>query len=486
MLGLLLAACSAPDADKPAGGTPPVLVGALSDRDAHAARFTLDGVGAADLRCVEDGGDALRATVGPVEVTVRGFLAGTTYRCAATLGERRSNTVELTTPPLPEAFPVAEVDVAGQAAEVGLHLVNLGRLLEPDGTASAWFGSEHIAVLDAEGRPRWRLDGVGGGDIDATWLADGTVLFGGFAGNRSVAPTRVSLDGDVLFSAQATPDTPWEPGGAWHHDAGIAADGASVWALTDEKIPDGDVEWKGFAVKRIDLATGETLWAWSSVDDGVASGALVAGDRYDVDPWHANAVWDTVEDGRDKLYVSLRGESQVIRIDVETRAVDLKIGLYGDLDLLDATGAPAEADQWFFGQHDAKRIGDRLVVYDNGLGRDLHGSAPWSRALVLLLDEDAGTARIETGWRGDTDWASPAWGGLDRRDDGRLGLAVGHFWWVDEDSPQRSNLALLDPDGEGDATLGWRLVFPDRDVALYRSEHLADPCASFPIEAYCF
>ncbi|MDP2312532.1 MAG: aryl-sulfate sulfotransferase [Pseudomonadota bacterium] len=483
MLVLLQAAC-APTVEAVE------LTGALSGTDAHAARFEISGEGEVELRCATAAGaDVHRLSTPqspPAPVVMRGLLADTLYRCAATRDGARSNVVELTTPPLPTGLPVAEVTIPGDPVEVGFHLVNLAHLLDPAAAGDDSFSDEFLAIVDAEGRPRWQFAGEGGGDIDATWVGADRILYGGFGADASTAPTIRTLDGEVVLEAPDEAGSPWQVSASWHHDVGLAADGESLWVLAEEAVPaadDPETTWEGFVVQQLSPETGAILWSWSSMDDGVASGALDAGDRYDIAPFHANAVWDVEEAGGLKLYVSLRNLNQVVRIDVATRLVDLRIGLGGDLALLDAGGEPAEDTEWFFGQHDVKRIGDLLVVYDNGLNRTGSGVAH-SRALVLELDEAAKTARIQTQWIGDTEWITPAWGGLDLRADGGLEVAVGNFWWVRPDSTQRSALALLHPDASGGAEQAWRLDFPSVETALYRSERL-DGCALFDLQEAC-
>lgn len=500
LLPLLLVACH-PSGEAGAPGLGLV----LSLTDPHAAIATVDtsdlsAESPVDLRCVavlEDGTEEIHILSSVAEVTViRGLLAGTRYACTATVDrssseEPSSEEVSVTTPPLPATFPVVELSVPGDPALVGYHLVNLARLIDPALDEEVFFSGEYVAILDAEGRPRWRYPGEGGGDIDVTWLGDGRILFGGFGAEVSTAPTIVDLDGATRLLVPESQDATWEVPASWHHDVGISEDGGSIWALDEESIPldtDGAV-WEGFVVKQLDITTGATLDAWSSMDDGVARGGLLPGTRTDRFPFHANAVWDRMESDGAKLYVSLRDANQVIRIDLATRQVDLKIGLGGNLTLLHADGSPASDGDWFFGQHDVKRVGDRLVVYDNGVHRADYGSLEVSRALVLLLDEAAGTATIETSWGSNPDWDEPAWGGLDRREDGRLDLAVGNFWWIlPERAPIRSALALLAPDdegaGAGGATEEWRLLFPDREIALYRSDTILG-CDLFAVQAYC-
>ncbi len=470
LVGLLLAACAPPTE----------LVGALSPTDAHAAVFTA--ARATLLTCAApDGAEPRRRDIAEAPVTLRGLLADTAYTCVAEGPNGPSEPVTLTTPPLPAGLALPEVTVPGDDADVGFHLVNLARLTDPESDVPDFFTDEFLVLFDAEGRPRWQLEDEGGGDIDATWLPDGRVLFGGYGADGSTAPTIVTLDGEVDWRADDTISSAGQVPSSWHHDVGLGADGATVWALSQESTAfDDDAAWEGFVIQQIDLATDDVLWSWSSVEDGVAQGALAAGGPGDTSPYHANAVWDAVEADGAKVYVSLRNPDQVLRIDVATRGVDLVVGVGGDLALLGPDGAPAPDTDWFFGQHDAKRVGDRLVVYDNGFSRTAYGAAAYSRALVLVLDEAAGTARIETAWRGDTDWTSPAWGGLDLRADGRLDLAIGNFWWADRESAQRSALALLAPTGDGGATVEWRLDFPEREAALYRSDRV-DPCAVFGV-----
>jgi hypothetical protein len=485
LVGLLLEACA----------PPPGLVGAPSETDAHAAVLTT--TGADTLACAApDGADLHRRARGDIgwvdgaddaTVTVRGLLADTVYTCVAEGSDGASEPLSLTTPALPAALPLPAVTVAGDDAEVGFHLVNLARLTDPESDAPTTFTDEFLVLFDAEGHPRWQLAGEGGGDIDATWLPDGRILYGGYGGDTSTAPTIVNLDGAVEWRAEDTLSSAGQVAASWHHDAGLASDGASVWALTQEFVPleeDPESTWEGFVVQQIDLATGGLRWSWSSAEDGVAQGALAAGGRGDTSPFHANAVWDAEEADGAKVYVSLRNPDQVLRIDVVSRQADLVIGVGGDLTLLAPDGTPAPDEDWFFGQHDAKRVGDRLIVYDNGFSRTAYGAAAYSRALVLLLDEAAGTARIETAWRDDPDWTSPAWGGLDRRADGRLDLAIGNFWWADRESTQRSALALLEPIAARDAAVRWRLDFSEREIALYRSDRV-DPCAVFGLVSAC-
>jgi hypothetical protein len=460
--------------------TPAVtLTGAVSAADPHAATFTADEASRLSCRAAR-ADDALAINLdADVSTVLRGLLAGTTYTCVATNSGVSSSPVSVTTEPLPDTFPVSEVAVAAPVADVGLHLVNLARV------GGARTVGQRLAILDAEGRPRWRYEGVGAGDLDAQWVGDGTVRFGGFDGAESVPPSEVTLDGAVVFEAPSTATLPTELPGSWHHDAALAVDGRSVWALTEEQfaLEDGG-SGRGFVVKRLDSVTGETLWAWSSTEDGVASGLLAIDGATDIDPFHANALWDTIEGGKEKVYVSLRNKNRVVRIDVATGAIDLRIGVGGDLTLLQADGTPADEASWFFGQHDVKRIDDRLVVYDNGTGREVYGGVPWSRALVLVLDESARTARIETSYFGGEEWSEPAWGGLDRRDDGRLDLAIGHI--PDGRADARSGLRLLEPAGE-DAVVAWELEFRESDVTLYRSYTLPNEssCTYFPIDGYC-
>lgn len=480
----LLVACRDPGA-----AAALVLEARPSETDPHAVRLRLEGAETAEVVCAlaEGGGDAHRVAGGP-DFVVRALLADATYACVATADGATSNTAEVTPPPLPDTLPLPSVVVPGDPATVGLHLVNLGRLGDP--AADEYFVDEWLVVLDADGRPRWRREGAGGGgDIDATWLPEGAVLYGGDRGASSIPPTVRDLDGDLLFQAPDDAATAFEEPGSWHHDAGVSADGASVWALAVERIPDAErpeIDWEGFVVKRVDRATGETTWAWSASEDGVAGG-LAPGSAANRQPHHANAVQDVEEADGTKLYVSLRNPSRVLKVDVATGAVDWSLGQGGDFVLLDADGAPAADDLWFYGQHDVKRVGDLLVVYDNGLYRAQHGGTAYSRALVLELDEDARTARIVTSWRDvrdGEDWYSPAWGGLDLHPDGALDLALGHWWWLSPDAPFRSALARLVPDGAGGADVAWRVEFDEPEIGLYRADRV-DGCAAFGIEEYC-
>ena len=257
--------------------------------------------------------------------------------------------------------------------------------------------------------------------------------------------------------------------------AGISEDGESIWAIELENVPDPDhpkEDWESFTLERLDRATGETNWAWSAYDDGVAGGWLEAGRAADREPYHPNALWDE----GDRIFVSLHNENAILAIDTTTRDVVWRLGEDGDFTLLDVNGEPS--DDWFYGQHDVKVIGDHVILYDNGLfGRET------TRALVLTIDETARTAQIETSWWGDG-WYTPVWGGVDPRDDGTYDVTIGVVWWINPGVDDRSALSWIEPDGAGSAEELWRIEFPDRENGIYRSDHIGG-CDAFDLVAYC-
>lgn len=450
---------------------PPVLEVALSETDPHAAVLTLDGSGT--VECV--GAHEIHRLEVDHTAVARGLLAGSRYACVATVGGKESAESFVDTPALPDGLPTARVVTEADPADVGFHLVNVSHINSQEETVKVGLSSDQfLAVYDARGQVRWHLAGVGGSDTDATWLGD-TVLYGGFDGWNSEDPTEVDLDGNVVMAAVDSEDSTWNSAGEWSHDAGISEDGTAIWAIELESVPDPDhpeEEWESFTVERLDRETGVTDWAWSAYGDGVAGGWLEAGRAADREPYHPNSVWDE----GDRIFVSLHNEDAILAIDVATREVLWRLGEGGDFTLLDAEGN--ESDDWFYGQHDVKVIGDRVFIYDNGLfGRET------SRALVLRIDEAARVAQIETSWWGEG-WYTPVWGGVDLRDDDTLDVTIGTVWWVNPGEDDHSSLVWLEPDGAGDATERWRIEFPNRETGIYRSDRI-DGCAAFDIVDYC-
>ena len=423
----------------------------LSDSDAHAV--TVQAPNKVKVTCTAEG-DERSATIDG-EGSVRGLLADTTYGCSFD-GETQA---VVTTTPLPSDLPLGEVEVADAAA--GWHLVNLHGIDAPEGSNIG----KYLVIVDEEGRPRWQFEGVGGADVDATWLGDGGILYaGGNSSDTNLPPTIIDLDGDQHCQADDASGSEYVLPNAWNHDAGFdQADPSRIWALARESVAGID----GFVVLGIDAESGESTWTWASTEHGEA---LPEPEDGEDDPFHANAIWDQVENRETALYLSLRRVSRVERVVYETGAVTWSLGYGGDFALLEADGTTAADDRWFFGQHDVKRIGDRVTLFDNGTLRPDGLGDERSRVLELELDETARTARIVFEWTlplEEEDWIAYLWGGVDPRDEGGYCVAASHYLVT---NPDNAPTQLLHVEAGGE--LSWQVTFAD-GVVLYRSQELA-------------
>lgn len=410
----------------------------------------------ARVECVA--GDDVRAIDVEDRAVLRGLLPGRTYTCTTPEGA----VAERDTDPLPDDFPVPDVLVANDDA--GWFLVQLN-----DGGDRQNVDAEmaYAAVLDARGGVRWYHAGLGGPDLDLTWVEGGGLLYGGAAYGGGLPPTIIDLDGEVTWEAENEP-LAREVEAGWNHDAGFSADGESVYALVRENL---DEVADGFIIKQFDASDGDQLWTWASSDhqdelpfDPVSSD--------DFDPWHANAIWDAEEADGTKLYVSLRKLSWVLKIDRASKEIEWAVGSGADFTLVDEAGTELDDSEWFYGQHDAKVIDGRLSVFDNGTWRTAHGGEDnYARVVAIDLDEANRRATLTQAWtesRGERPWKAYAWGGLDPTEDG-WSVANGAFWF--EDPPVfRSAVSLID--GEGEVT--WRLEWDDPSIGLYRSERVPE------------
>jgi hypothetical protein len=277
----------------------------------------------------------------------------------------------------------------------------------------------------------------------------------------------MDLDGRVSFRARQAQYTDHQQKEGWSHDAGFdQADPARLWAYATERVPDDDGAWVGFVLLGIDADSGAADFAWASSEhlDELPSRDLSNEDRF-----HANSIWDVTEDDGESLYLGLRRQSTVEKLDLETGTIAWSLGYEGDFALLEGDGSPAGLERWFYGQHDVKRTGDRLTMFDNGVLRPDAAGADRTRVLELALDEEARTARIAFEWTLPTTgepWVAFQCGGVDLRDDGYCAASS----WLADDYPGNEPTQLLHVSTEGEVT--WQLTF-EEGVSLYRSEEVA-------------
>lgn len=470
-----------------------MLSGRQNDRDMLAWDFQFSGRmnQATHLKCTEVGGDQevhdkLISATGNAKisttVTLRGLKAETRYVCSLTAARhapntlnkrekqsRLSNEVTLITAPLPVDLKAPQIKVVSEdIAKTGYVLYNYGVLRRP------WsVENRYLVILDAKGSVRWYYSGDGGGDIDATWLGNDQILFGGYH-SYSVAPTIVGLDKAIKFKDATLKTEQYEQASSWNHDAGLSEDGESIFYLTYEN----NGIWTGYVIRQIDVVTDELLWTWSSINDGYASGGLPAGSSSDTDPYHGNAIDDQWENGRLYLYISMRNMNQVIKLDYETGEVLWHLGVGGDFELLEADGSPAADSRWFFNQHDAKMYGpNQFSVHDNGTERSAFGGINKSRGLRLNVDQVNMTAQISFEYT-EANWEEPIWGGFDVLPTGNTLLALAHCWSCT--SAKVSSLVEIDPS----AKVVWRADFKTEREHVYRADRI-DGCEIFNNREYC-
>lgn len=438
----------------------------LRQPSAHAFRLT----------CTEVGGDQEQhvLTLEPARehhVTLRGLKAETRYACEAIPTDAsplRAQAIELITAPLPFDLKTPTITVASaDVAETGYTLYNYG-------IYRGGFKNNYLVILDAKGQVRWYLPGPGAGDVDASYLGDDKILYGGMSGSY-YPPTIVGLDKTTQWTGTTTTVVPYESVGQVNHDAHLSADGKSIFFLNYATM---DGYYLVFIVKQIDLATNKVLWYWDSVSDGRDKGYLPSGTSSSSDLYHANAVFDQWENGKLYLYVSLRNFHKLLKIDYTSKAVLWQLGVGGNFKLLEPNGTAAANSRWFFHQHDTQMHGPTLFTcYDNGTARSSYGGTNYSRGLHLKLDQTAMTATIAYEYK-ETGWVEGYWGGFDVLDTGNNLIAMGHF--SSGSGTHYSALVETTPTGG----VAWRADFKSEKDAIYRAERI-DGCAIFNNVEYC-
>lgn len=485
-------------------GAPPTLLGKADARDKQAWQFevTLPEPAPTLVTCDEVGGDRERhqkllPEAARQTVTLRGLKADTRYRCFGTLLQHTEQTDEravevhrtapdtlaqkglevvrnfgdtsLITAPLPFDLKSPQITVpSADVSKTGYTMYNYGQF-------KGGFTNNYLVIADAKGQIRWYQPGPGAGDIDATYLGDDRILYGGMSATY-MPPTIIGLDKVVEWTGTTATSSPYERPNSTNHDAGMSEDGASVFHMAYATM---DNYYLVFIVKQIDIATNKVIWTWNSITDGRDKGELPPGtSTTNSDLYHANSIDDQWENGRLYLYVNMRNLSKVIKIDYLTKQVVWQLGVGGDFTLLEKDGTPAANSRWFFNEHDVKLIGpNKLSAYDNGSERSKYGGTNYSRALQLELDQVNMTARITFEYQ-EAGWMEPYWGGYDVLSSGNSLIALGHY--AAGNSALTSGLIELDPAG----TVVWRADFRNSKDAIYRADRIGG-CDIFDNITYC-
>jgi hypothetical protein len=203
-------------------------------------------------------------------------------------------------------------------------------------------------------------------------------------------------------------------------------------------------------VQEIDIATGDVLFEWHSLDGVAVTETLFAAAEV-WDYFHINSIDLDPSDGN--YVVSARNTSAIYKIDHQSRNVVWRLGgSHSDFRLGDG------AAFWF--QHDARVLpGGLLSLFDDGAEAPNDVREQASRVLVLALDTATMTAEVASSLPNPTGRAvTYAMGNAQR-------LAHGGFFVGWGTTPQVSELAA-------DGSLLFDATFPDGHVTYraYRAQ----------------
>jgi hypothetical protein len=271
--------------------------------------------------------------------------------------------------------------------------------------------------FDRQGVPRWSLEHGRGDEL----LAMTATSDGGFAAVDDSESLLTTFDRSCAPTAEYSPL--WFEGRTrfvhtWidMHDVIELREGpwaGSLAFLTGAGDTSPDAGGRlGYGLIVFDPATDEVRWDWSShgelgdgepIDPKLDYARTSPFEEEELDWLHGNALVHGLDrDGGQFMWMSLRHQDWIIKIDVETDAVVWRLGFEGDFELVDDLDAaepqPLSPRLWMFHQHSPEivaRDGDRtqLLVFDNGnLRPDASGewdwdAEPYSRVAGFELDE---------------------------------------------------------------------------------------------------
>ncbi|WP_210605020.1 arylsulfotransferase family protein [Brevibacterium oceani] len=308
----------------------------------------------------------------------------------------------------------------------------------------SWVGG---LILDADGEPVWIRENVGTlwdlrvqqyqGEPVLTWW-EGLAETPHTAGEVVVLDTsyqeiaRVGMGGDL---PKDTSDL---------HETTITDDDTMfllsyVKKQTDLSSVGGDADgwvWEG-VVQEVDIASGEPLVEWHSLDDvpvDESEAELKDGEGTKDEPYdyiHLNSVSE--DDGGDSLLVSARNTHAVYQLDRTT--ADLHWVLGGK-----ASDFEMGEGATFAWQHDAHRRADgTITLFDNHAAPRLGDT----RGLRLDVDEKDRTAEVVTEYSAPDDRSSGSQGNLQELDNGNVVVGWGSEPFVSEFSKDGKLLSDL-------------------------------------------
>ncbi len=399
-------------------------------------------------------------------VALVGLLPDATYACSAGSACGGATVAfDVTTEPLPDWAPrLARHPNSGEPVSGTWTLFNHQK-------PCAFNYDNRLLIVDPEGQVRWyysipQLNTDSTIDIEALWLGDGGILWGG-GDDPTGKPQIVGLDHQVRHEAGWT----GAESSRYHHD--LAMIEGDIVGMLSVDVSDGATTWKGFDILRYNPDTQEEVWRWRS-QDAFDRGELpypVDVDHPD-DAWHANSfAWTNDADG-EAVYINLLYEQTIIRVDVATGTVGWRLGAGGDFALVDEAGVALPEDNWFAGLHGLHVTDGLVTLYDNGRNP--------SYAITLRLDLGLMQAEQVQRWT-EFGWYEPIWGDVDRTSNGDLLIDMAH------NECQGGNAfhvgSLVDVRGS-DGSVAWRIDMLDGEDSSYRSQRI-DACDLFNNSRWC-
>jgi len=400
------------------------------------------------------------------QLRLPGLLADATYDCAvAAVCPSSAEPLRFThtTRSGARAAPEVEIPVAESGAGSEYILMNAAEDCD--------WELQYSLVFDRAGRVRWyyTLPEWVGPSIEFVYHGENRFAWGGgWEPNSLARPRLVDLyDGEVYDSAQGIPDYEQTQ---FHHDGKRVADGR--WVTLEEvtvRGPSGSA-FRGFQTRIVDPELDEVVMTYDS-QRGIDEGHLPGG--YD-DAWHANWVDVVTQGDHQELLVNLCYEYLTLAVDAASGDWLWGFGRGGDFRLLDTEGRSLPDSEFPQCQHGLQRVGDRLLVYDNGFERG------YSRAVEYTLDTTAMTATQNWTWTED-DWYETTLGSVDYLPSGHILVGAGHAECFSSNPGDRTTTLEFDPES-GEKL--WELRYAAVDEMAYRADW-ADPCELFANGKYC-
>lgn len=311
-------------------------------------------------------------------------------------GPKRTPVRRFSVVPLSPEVPIPDLIVPPGAGppETGIVLYALFRQQSQNG---------FVLGVDEAGAIVLQLETPGEIVQDMRMLDDGRLLLNTHAyGAPSGVCSRafvMTLGGGVLWASpdthcQSPPPPPFSREGV-HHEVFPMPEGAPngsnfMMLEYDNRIlpygGDPNVWWQGDRAVEYDRHTGQPVWEWS-VFDGVSLDDHLPPDHPHWpgpggDWTHTNSV--IYVESQNSVYLSLRRQSRIVRVDYDTREVVYQMGEdsfpSGDV-------PPGFGDNLFSAQHSPQFLPDgNLLIYDNGNYIEPLSEPRVSRGIELFVD----------------------------------------------------------------------------------------------------